>query len=263
MSSNRINFADLFPNFQKKDDFFKRITSEEGALKKIFSLYFILCALSFFYGAAMGSYHSFLQAVTAGVKVTVLYTLVLVICFPAFFIIQYILGSKLRLYQMITIILSGFVLTAAITVSFIPVVIFFLLTGSNYYFLQLLHISVFIIAGLFGMKIVMDALKYSCETRNIYPQTGVVVFRFWVVILAFVGMQLAWHFRPFLGDRGEPYQMFRQYEGNFYTAVIYSVKQLFQEEESGEFDRGSADRGITKNDTLRLYPGNTIKKEDD
>jgi len=53
-----------------------------------------------------------------------------------------------------------------------------------------------------------------------------VVFRFWVVILAFVGIQLAWNFRPFLGDRGQPYELFREYEGNFYTALIYSAEQL-------------------------------------
>ena len=70
------------------------------------------------------------------------------------------------------------------------------------------------------MNTIIQALKYSCEKKNIYPQTGVVVFRFWVVILAFVGIQLAWNFRPFLGDRGQPFELFRDYEGNFYTAVI-------------------------------------------
>ncbi|MFC1564209.1 hypothetical protein ACFL6G_04690 [candidate division KSB1 bacterium] len=261
MDNKNFSISELFPNFQNKDDFFRRITSEKGVLKKIIVLYLILNVFSFFYGVVMGSYHSFLQAVTAGVKVSLLFTLVLVICFPAFFIIQHILGSKLKLYQMVSIILSGFVLTAAIMVSFIPVVIFFVLTGSNYYFHQLLHILVFVIAGLFGMKIVIDALRYSCETKNVYPQTGVVVFRFWVVILAFVGMQLAWNLRPFLGDRGEPYQLFRQYEGNFYTAVIYSVKQLFQSEEPEEENRGTAYRREAKNDTLKLYPGNSLKKE--
>ena len=178
----------------------------------------------------MGSYHSFIQALTAGAKVSVLFSLALLICFPAFFIIQFILGSKLKLYQMVSIILSGFVLTTSIMVSFTPIVIIFLLTGSNYYFLQLLHISIFLLSGIFGMKTVVDALKFSCEKKNVYPQIGVVVFRFWVVILAFVGIQLAWNFRPFLGDRGQPFELFREYEGNFYTALIYSGKQLLSSE---------------------------------
>jgi hypothetical protein len=129
---------------------------------------------------------------------------------------------------MISIVLSGFVLTTAIMISFIPVVIIFLLTGSNYYFLQLLHILIFILSGLFGMKTIVDALKFSCEKKNVYPQIGVVIFRFWVIILVFIGIQLAWNFRPFLGDRDRPFELFRNYEGNFYAALIYSAKQLVE-----------------------------------
>ena len=81
------------------------------------------------------------------------------------------------------------------------------------------------------MSTIVKALKYSCEKKNVYPQTGVVVFRFWVIILAFVGIQLAWNFRPFLGDRGQPFELFRDYEGNFYAALLYSVNQLIGSEE--------------------------------
>jgi hypothetical protein len=90
----------------------------------------------------------------------------------------------------------------------------------------LLHIAIFCFSGFFGIKLIIDALKYACEKENIYPKTGVTVFSVWVVILAFVGIQLAWNLRPFLGDRGEEFKLFRKYEGNFYTAVIYSIKQL-------------------------------------
>jgi len=174
----------------------------------------------------MGCYSGPLQALTAGVKVPVLFALSLFICFPAFFLLQFILGSKMKLLQMTAIILSGFVLTGAIMVSFTPIVVFFLLTGGNYHFLQLLHVAIFLLSGGFGMKTVLEALKFSCDRKSVYPQTGVVVFRFWVVILAFVGIQLAWNLRPFLAEKNEPYALFRKYEGNFYTAVIYSIGQL-------------------------------------
>ena len=104
--------------------------------------------------------------------------------------------------QMIAIIQSGFMLTTAIMVSFIPIVIFFLLTGSNYYFLQLLHIGIFVVSGIFGTKTIIDALKYSCEKKGVYPRVGVDVFKFWIIILAFVGIQLAWNLRPFRWKQG-------------------------------------------------------------
>ncbi|HZX63515.1 MAG TPA: hypothetical protein VFE66_09905, partial [Bacteroidales bacterium] len=42
----------------------------------------------------------------------------------------------------------------------------------------------------------------------------------------FVGIQLAWNLRPFLCEKHEEFKIFRKYEGNFYTAIIYSVEQL-------------------------------------
>ena len=226
MENERFFSMLFFPNSQNQDEFFERITREEGALGKIFQLYLLLVVFSLCYGVIMGSYHGFSQAIASGVKVPVLFSLALLICFPAFLIIQYVLGSRLRLSQVICVILSGFVLTTSIMLAFAPVVVLFQLTGGNYYFLILLHIGIWAFSGFFGMKTVVNALKFSCEKKNVYPHTGVVVFRFWIVILAFVGIQLAWNLRPFLGNRSDAFRLFRKYEGNFYTAVIYSFRQL-------------------------------------
>jgi len=226
MKKGGFSIADLLPSLQNKEEFFEKIAREEDIGSRIWHMSWLLIGLTFFYGMIMGCYSGFLQALTAGVKVPILFFLSLLICFPAFFVLQFILGSKMKLSQMAAIILSGFALTGAIMVSFTPIVVFFILTGGNYHFLQLLHVAIFLVAGIFGMKTVLDALKFSCEQKGVYPQTGVVVFRFWVVILAFVGIQLAWNLRPFLAENDEAYALFRKYEGNFYTAVIYSIEQL-------------------------------------
>lgn len=226
MESNKLFKFEYLPTFQRREEYFDKLVNEPRPSSRITTLFLMLNLFSFLYGITMGSYHSFYQALAAGVKVLVLFDLTILICFPAFFIIQYVLGSRLKPGQMFSIILSGFVLSTSIMVSFAPIIVFFLLTGGNYYFLELLHIAIFILSGLFGMKMVVDALKFSCEKQNIYPRVGVTVFKFWVVILAFVGIQLAWNLRPFLGDRGEPFKLFRHYEGNFYKALIYSFEQL-------------------------------------
>jgi hypothetical protein len=229
----------LLPTLLNREDYHQRITSDDGIWKRNAKMTLTMILFAFCYGLVMGSYHSFLQAISAGVKMCVLEVLVLIICFPAFYIIQYILGSTLRLTQVLAIILSGFMLSTAIMLSFIPIIVFFLLTGSNYYFLQLLHIAVVLLAGVFGMLAVVDSLKYACEKRGVYPQIGVVVFRFWVVILAFVGIQLAWNLRPFLGDRGEGFKLFRDYEGNFYAALIYSARQLWSGKDQKQTSAGT------------------------
>ncbi len=50
----------------------------------------------------------------------------------------------------------------------------------------------------------------------------------WAVLFAFVGIQMAWNLQPFVGDRGAPFRLFRQHEGNFYSAILYSLERLAQ-----------------------------------
>ncbi len=226
MANEKLDFAGLIPVLQNKDDFFEKVLHETNSWRRIWRLILLFIGLTFAYGLVMGSYSGFLQALSAGVKVPFMFLLSLLICFPAFFVLQFILGSTMKLSQMTVIILSGYVLTGAIMVSFAPIAVLFVLTGGNYYFLQLLHIAIFSVAGIFGMKTVLDALKYSCEQKNVYPRTGVVVFRFWVIILAFVGIQLAWNLQPFLAEKTAGYALFKKYKGNFYTAIVYSIQQL-------------------------------------
>jgi len=227
MDRTRLLPMEFFGDFQDKDKFFETMTSEKDMLRRAVNEYLLLNICTFLYGITMGSYNGFRQAISSGIKVPLLLSLALLICFPAFFIIQYALGSRLRFCQMFMIILSGFIITGLIMLSFAPIVIFFLITGCNYSFLKLLHVAIFVLSGFFGMKTMLDALRFSCEKKNVYPKIGVVVFRFWILILAFVGMQLAWNLRPFVGSRELPFELFRKREGNFYIAVVQSFGDLF------------------------------------
>jgi hypothetical protein len=219
------DLREVFQIFQNKESFFGEIEKTKSS-RLIFTQLVIICLFAFLYGIVMGSYHSFIQSLVAGVKVIILFLSTVILCFPSFFIIQQVLGSKMSFRQMTMIVLSGVVLTSTIALSFAPIVIVFQVTGGNYHFLQLLHVAIFIFAGIFGMKLMVDALKYACDQKNIYPLVGVTVFRIWVIIMAFVGIQLAWNLRPFLCEKNEEFKWFRKYEGNFYTAIVYSVEQI-------------------------------------
>jgi hypothetical protein len=249
---------EVFKIFQNTESYFDERDKEQSN-KLIIHQILIICACTLLYGMVMGSYHSFLQSAVAGLKVVFLFLCTLLICFPSFFIIQQVLGSKMSLRQMMIIVLSGFVLTSVIALSFSPVVIFFQITGGNYHFLQLLHVAIFIFSGIFGMRLIVDALKFACEKKSIYPQIGVNVFRIWILVLAFVGIQLSWNLRPFLCNKDEDFKLFRKYEGNFYTAIVYSAQQLVSHKDVNEkvetrrpFDNIEAD-STGKRDTTDVY----------
>ena len=135
-------------------------------------------------------------------------------------------GSRLRFAQVLTLVLGALALTAVLLAAIVPVTAFFLLTGANYYFLELLHVVIVLGAGLAGMAVLHEGLSFACEKRGVYPRKAMTIMKVWAVLFAFVGVQMAWNLRPFVGDRGQPFQIFRHYEGNFYTAIVYSLRQL-------------------------------------
>jgi hypothetical protein len=228
MGKGNLLSKEFLPNFQDKEGSLERVTDNKNALKKICGQSILVAILAFVYGVVMGCYNGFYQALSSGVKMPVLFLLLIIICFPAFYVIQSVLGSRLSVAQMASIILSGFIYTTSIMVSFSTIVLFFMITGGNYAFLKLLHVAVIALAGLFGMKHIVDALTYSCEKKKIYPRTGIAVFRFWIIILFFVGSQLSWSLRPFVGVKNQPFELFRKQEGNFYQTVIRTFVDLFE-----------------------------------
>lgn len=49
------------------------------------------------------------------------------------------------------------------------------------------------------------------------------LLRVWGLVFAFVGTQLAWTLRPFVGSPDQPFQLFRAINGNFYVDVVRTI----------------------------------------
>jgi hypothetical protein len=225
-------FTNLFRIFQHEEEYFESITDVKSAKNTIGKQLLLVLIFMFVYGIIMGSYNSFAQSVSTSLKLPLLIYLSIFICFPAFFVIQFMLGSRMTLTQMLGVVLSGFIVFSTIAVSFVPIVLFFMITGDNYAFIKLLHVGILMFSGLFAMRTIIRGLKYSCERQNIYPKQGLRVFKVWIFIFAFVGMQLAWNLRPFVGSRNMQFELVREKEGNFYLAIIESAYSLVSGKEA-------------------------------
>jgi len=217
----------IFKVFQHNEEYYEIMNDPENSVKYVVKQVLFILLFSFLYGVVMGSYNGLLQSIVTGIKVPCLILLSLLICFPALYVIQYMIGSTMTIYQMMNIIFSGFIVFTTIALSFAPIVIFFMITSNNYAFLKLLHVAIFTFSGIFAVKTIIDGLTFSCEKKNIYPKLGMKIFKIWVVILAFVSSQLAWNLRPFVGSRDLPFELFRKRESNFYVAIIQSAANLF------------------------------------
>jgi len=49
----------------------------------------------------------------------------------------------------------------------------------------------------------------------------------WILLFGFVGTQLAWTLRPFFGDPGHPFSLYREIDGNFYAEIFRTLSHLF------------------------------------
>lgn len=54
-------------------------------------------------------------------------------------------------------------------------------------------------------------------------QASMALLYVWIVVFGFVGTQLAWTLRPFVGSPGEPFAIFRHIEGNFYVDIVRTL----------------------------------------
>src|SRR2546429_3244274 len=179
-----------------------------------------------FCGLVAGAYSGPAQALSAGIKLPFLFFATFAVCFPAFFVVQVLVGSRLRLLQVVVLVSGALALTSVLLAAFVPITAFFLVTGANYYFQHLLNIAIAGVAGLFGMYALHEGLSVVCEKRGGYPRKALTIMRAWALLFGFVGIQVAWTLRPFLGDRNEPFRVFGTYQGNFYAAIIYAVNKL-------------------------------------
>ena len=55
---------------------------------------------------------------------------------------------------------------------------------------------------------------------------SMILLYIWILLFGFVGTQLAWTLRPFFGDPGKPFELFRDIGGTFYSDILSTVGSL-------------------------------------
>jgi len=188
----------------------------------------LISGIAFFalYGAVMGSTHSLWQALSSAVKLPLLFLATLVVCSPTLYFFNLIFGSNQSLAQNFTLILTAITVTAVLLLSFAPILLFFLLTTSNYQFFKLLNVGVFTITGIVGVVFLSQGMRIVSASGTEGARARRNVVRLWILIYAFVGSQMAWTLRPFIGAPSMQFELFRQLGGNFYANIFASIGEI-------------------------------------
>ncbi|NQT85571.1 hypothetical protein HQ560_02335 [bacterium] len=223
-------------------------------------------ALGAAYGLCMGLFSllsrdapawGHLFAVTA--KVPLLFALTLVVTFPSLYVFSALLGVRLGPADTLRIIVSALTINLAVLASFGPITAFFTLSTTSYYFIKLLNVFFFGLAGLIGLKFLITALERleTSRTPAVSPEKekppepepstetpasaapppflparlrnrtmAQNVFQVWIVLYALVGAQMGWILRPFILDPNLPAVLFRGREHNIFIDVLVSIGKL-------------------------------------
>jgi hypothetical protein len=113
-----------------------------------------------------------------------------------------------------------------VLLSFAPIVLFFLLTSSNYQFFKLLNVGVCAVAGVIGVLFLSQGMRAVSLGGSEGVGARRIVVQLWILVYAFVGSQVAWTLRPFIGAPSMKFELFRQLGGNFYTNIFASIGEI-------------------------------------
>lgn len=76
-----------------------------------------------------------------------------------------------------------------------------------------------------------DRSQGTAKTVASQPAAGerpasMTLLYIWILLFGFVGTQLAWTLRPFFGSPGQPFELFRNIEGTFYSDIFQTLASL-------------------------------------
>lgn len=220
-------FSTVISLLRDRKEFLAEIYDGVGLKTKMAALLISSSCFFALYGAIIGSYHSLPQVASSAIKLPALYLITLVICLPTLYIFNALFGSKQTIGQHFTYLLTAVSVIAILLCGFAPVTLFFLITVNDYSFFLLLNVAIFGLTGIIGVTFLYQVMKpISDNDGDQGAKVRKNILRFWLVLYGFVGSQLGWTLRPFLGSQGQ-FELFRPREGSFFSGVWNALLSLF------------------------------------
>jgi hypothetical protein len=224
------NLFSIMPAFLRDPDaFFQSIQNDKEVTSKTLTLLLVSIFSFMIYGFMVGLAKSPLQAVSSAIKLPILFLSTMAFCLPAlYFFSLALLGTPLRMIQVLAVVLSGIAVTAFLLLGLAPVTLFFVLTSTDYAFFQLLAVGFVGLSSVIGVYFLWRGMT-SVETTqdDNLKNLGNRILMLWFVLYAFVGTQMTWRLSPFIGKPEDPFYITRPSRDNFYVDVIHAIQEVF------------------------------------
>lgn len=216
---------------QAIDDFLRGhgIFSPEAPLsRRLRWLMVLLVVCGLFYGAVMGAYSGLTptrlhQLFYSGVKVPLLLLATFALCLPSFFVINTIAGLREDFGLALRAIIATQSCVTVVLASLAPFTAVWYLSSTDYQAAILFNAVMFGVATIAAQVVVR---RYYAPLIRRSPRHRQLL-RFWFVLYSFVGIQMGWVLRPFIGDPHLPVAFFRSGAwGNAYVVVAGMIVRV-------------------------------------
>ena len=182
----------------------------------------MIVAFGVTYGALMGTFCGYdepvrpLQSLYSATKVPLLLILTFCLALPSFYVLNMLMGLAGDFAQVLRALLATQAGLTVVLASLAPFTLLFYASTTNYDAAILFNALMFAIASLAGQRLLK---RFYAPLIARDPRHRTMV-RVWILLYAFVGIQMGWVLRPFIGDPDKPTTFFRQGAwGNAYVEV--------------------------------------------
>lgn len=221
------NVFSIMPNFLRDpDEFFRSVQREEDVKGKAVTLALVAVFSFMAYGFMVGLAKSPLQALSSSIKLPILFLSTMAFCLPAlYFFSLALLGTPLKMMQVLTVVLAGISVSAFLLLGLAPVTLFFVLTSGNYEFFQLLAVGFVGISASIGVYFLWRGMMLVETARNDgLKGLGQRILLLWIMLYGFVGTQMTWRLSPFIGRPEDPFYIIKPSRDNFYVDVVHALQ---------------------------------------
>jgi hypothetical protein len=191
----------------------------------------LACVMVFgmFYGAVMGTFGGVSgdrpwQILYSAVKVPLLLLVTFTISLPSFFVLNTLFGLRRDVGDAVRALVAAQAGVAIILGSLAPFTMLWYVSSSGYQAAILFNATMFAVASLAGQGLLRGLYRPLIARSEKHR----VMLRAWLVVYAFVGIQMAWVLRPFVGSPTTPVQFFREDSwDNAYMVVVNLIWNVF------------------------------------
>ena len=138
---------------------------EQAIRIPIVGMALLILLLALWYGFCMGMFPGCREEdpsrqrwLACTLKIPALFFLTLCVTFPSLYVVNALVGSRLRLMAVLQLLIAALAVNLAVLASIGPIVAFFSFSTTNNPFMVLLNVLVFAISGVLGMKFLLQTL---------------------------------------------------------------------------------------------------------